>query len=95
MIGKITTWNLERGFGFIKSGGLGADVFVHCSSLADRSLDHLPVGTRVSFDVEPHERSGKQRAVKVAIIDADVAQAPRRPSPRDVAEQIFTHPGRI
>jgi hypothetical protein len=33
--------------------------------------------------------------VKVAIIDADVAQAPRRPSPRDVAEQIFTHPGRI
>jgi hypothetical protein len=63
--------------------------------MPDRSLDHLPVGTRVSFAVEPHERSGKQCAVKVAILDVDAAQAPRRPSPRDVAEQIFTHPGRI
>ena len=95
MIGKITTWNLERGFGFIKCDDGGADVFVHCRDLADPSRNYLPWDTRVSFEIGPPDRSGKQRAVKVAILDADATQAPRRPSPRDVAEQIFTHPGRI
>jgi CspA family cold shock protein len=87
MIGKIATWNLERGFGFIKCDDGGADVFVHCSDLSDLSRDHLPVGTRVSFDIAPPDRSGKQRAINVSILGNDSAD--RRPAPREAAQALF------
>jgi CspA family cold shock protein len=87
MIGKITTWNLERGFGFIKSDGGGADVFVHCSGLSDRSRDHLPVGIRVSFDIAPLDSSGRPRAINVVALTGNTALP--RPSPREAAQVHF------
>ena len=86
MIGKIATWNLERGFGFveIESGG---KFFVHCSNLADRSCDHLSVGMRVSFDVARSERRGKLHAVNAAVLTG--GEALPRPSPRETAQTHF------
>jgi CspA family cold shock protein len=86
MIGKIATWNSERGFGFVEHDG-GADIFVHCSDLSDRSRDHLPVGTRVSFDIAPPARSGKPRAINVTALTGNTALP--RPSPREAAQAHF------
>ena len=86
MIGKITTWNLERGFGFIERDDGGADIFVHCRDLSDRSRDHLPVGTRVSFEIV-HERAGKQRAIDVSILGHEGGS--RTVAPRAAAEALF------
>lgn len=88
--GKIATWNLERGFGFIECDDGGVDIFVHCSGLADRLRDHLPVGSRVSFDIARNDYTKKQQAINVTVLTGNAASASR-----DVAEQIFTHSGRI
>jgi len=91
LTGTIKDWNTARGFGFIKPDEGSKDIFVHCCALVDRSRDYLPIGTAVQFDVQADERNGKLRAIKVAQLDAGST----RRSPRDEAEQIFTHPGRL
>jgi len=83
--GKIITWNSDRGFGFIERADGGADVFVHCRDLADRSADHLSFGTRGSFDIAPPDRSGKPRAINVATLTGNAATP--RPSPLRAAAQ--------
>lgn len=88
--GKVAKWNSERGFGFIECDDGRADVFVHCSGLADRLSDHLPVGSRVSFDIARNDYTKKQQAINVTVLTGNAASAPR-----DVAEQIFTHPSRL
>ena len=62
--GVIKKWFGDRGFGFIKPDGGGADIFVHVRA--------FPPGTpepaeedRVSFDVANDSRSGKNQAVNV------------------------------
>lgn len=87
MIGVVVVWNSERGFGFVARVDGGADVFVHCSNLVDKSRDHLPIGTRVKFDLEKDERNGKLRAVNVAQLDEVNGVA--RPSLRDAAQTYF------
>jgi cold shock CspA family protein len=91
-IGKIVSWNSARGFGFIgeRRADGAADIFVHCRDLADRSRDQLPVGIRVSFEIGPPDRSGKQRAFNVAALGHVVASLPSpRPSPREAAQALF------
>jgi len=84
MIGTVVIWNSERGFGFLARIDGGADVFAHCSNLTDKSRDHLPIGTRVQFDIEKDARNGKLRAVNVTEVGAV-----SRPSPRDAAQIYF------
>mgnify|MGYP000448150283 FL=1 len=33
--GQLTKWNIEKGFGFIKSTELSNDTFIHIASLAN------------------------------------------------------------
>jgi CspA family cold shock protein len=86
MIGKIATWG-RRGFGFIQPVAGGAEIFAHCSALADQSRDNLPIGTDVQFDVRTDTRTGRPRAVDVKQLDANGVAF--RPSLRDAAQSNF------
>lgn len=61
--GKITAFNLERGFGFIRRDDGAGDVFVHIRGMAPGC--EPVVGAAVTFDVRMDDRSGKPRAVGV------------------------------
>jgi cold shock CspA family protein len=61
--GKITRWNDERGFGFIRPAGAEADLFVHISAFP-RDGVRPGVDELISFDVEAGP-DGRQRAVRV------------------------------
>jgi cold shock CspA family protein len=64
--GKITKWNEERGFGFIRATGAPlseSDIFVHITALPDqRAPDRLDVA--VSFEMAA-DAQGRPRAVAV------------------------------
>ena len=65
MRGTVKFFNVEKGFGFIKPDGGGADVFVHISAL--QSATSLREGDHVEFDMGADRRSGRPRAENVRI----------------------------
>lgn len=65
--GKITYFNAEKGYGFIRSDALGADQFFHISGIIGGARELSP-GQRVSFDVEFDPRKMKDKAVSVQTI---------------------------
>lgn len=73
--GTLTSWNDERGFGFIQADQGGQEVFVHIKAFAARSGRPQP-RQRVSFEIEI-DRKGKKRASKVALVQAARAPGPR------------------
>ena len=78
--GILTSWNDERGFGFIAPTQGGQEIFVHIKAF--RSLRERPqVNQRVSFQVELNPQ-GKKRAtnVEVARPRREPLPAPRRSS---------------
>ncbi len=60
--GKILSINADKGFGFIKPVGGGADVFFHCSAV-DAEFSTLQVEQAVEFEMDP--QAEKPRACKV------------------------------
>jgi cold shock protein len=64
--GKIKMWNEEKGFGFIKPDGGGADVFFHVTAL--REGDDITRDKAVSFEVGVDPKSRKSRAVSVDLV---------------------------
>nr|WP_280808230.1 cold shock and DUF1294 domain-containing protein [Variovorax boronicumulans] len=92
--GRLIRWEAERGFGFIRSPEVSADVFVHLRDFSDRRV--LPqVGMELSFE-EIHVGGKGPRAVAVqaastgasrpvpkhAPINSHRRSAPRRANPR-------------
>jgi CspA family cold shock protein len=65
MRGTVKFFNVEKGFGFIKPEGNGADVFVHISAL--QSATSLREGDQVEFDLGTDRRSGRPRAENVRV----------------------------
>ncbi len=61
--GTLTTWNDDRGFGFVTPAQGGAQVFVHASAFGARR-GRPQVGDRVSFEVELGPQ-GKKRGKNV------------------------------
>jgi CspA family cold shock protein len=61
--GTIKFYNADRGFGFIKPDGGGADVFVHVSAVPVGLT--LSEGQRVTFEVGVDRKSGRSRAEQV------------------------------
>jgi len=77
--GVVTTWNDERGFGFIKPDDGGADVFLHFTA-APRGTARPYQGQRLTFEVEQDDK-GRLRAVHAEpVLVAERAEPPIRPT---------------
>ncbi|QGU20835.1 cold-shock protein [Mesorhizobium huakuii 7653R] len=66
--GTVVTWTPGSAYGFIAPHDGGADLFVHVTALSS-DLDGLRVGQRVSFDSQVDQRTGKQRAINVEVME--------------------------
>lgn len=61
--GRLTTWNDERGFGFLRPGDGGSDVFVHISGFP-RDASRPEVGVGYRWD-EARMDDGRIKAINV------------------------------
>lgn len=61
--GKITTWNSERGFGFVTPTGGGERVFVHITAITDRARPPTE-GDMVTYDLTVDDKK-RPRAARV------------------------------
>lgn len=66
--GTLVRWEKDRGFGFIRSPGVSADVFVHLRDFSDRGTTPQ-VGMRLTFE-EIHVGGKGPRAVAVQAVAA-------------------------
>lgn len=64
--GTLTTWNDERGFGFITPSQGGDEVFVHIKAFSP-SVGRPRVGLLLDFEVELGPQ-GKKRASRVTVV---------------------------
>jgi cold shock CspA family protein len=65
--GKISTFNSERGFGFIQFR-CGTSIFFHVSATT-RKADEIAPGAAVTFKIGIDEHSGKRKAILVDFIE--------------------------
>jgi uncharacterized membrane protein YsdA (DUF1294 family)/cold shock CspA family protein len=77
--GVVTTWNDDRGFGFLKPDGGGPDVFVHFTAVP-RGAVRPYQGQHLTYEVELDDK-GKTRAIHAeAVIAAERAEPTTRPT---------------
>jgi len=93
--GRLVRWEAERGFGFVRSPDVSADVFVHLRDFSDRQLKPQ-VGMELSFE-EIHVGGKGPRAVAVQAASAGASRTPpnrapvssnRRPAPRATPRRV-------
>jgi CspA family cold shock protein len=65
--GKITHYNGDRGFGFVRPDDGQADLFVHIRECD--GVEELVVGQTVEYEEEVSRRTGKPEAVRVRVIE--------------------------
>lgn len=65
--GVVKMWHDAKGYGFISREGQD-DIFVHCSDILN--ADSLSENDRVEFEEGIDERSGRNRAKRVKILEA-------------------------
>lgn len=66
-LGKIKTWNSERGFGFINPDDGGQDIFIHISEYPRHGKEPI-VGEPLSFQIALNS-NGKKKAINVQCPD--------------------------
>ena len=96
LLGTLSRWNADRGFGFITPDGGGADVFVHASDMS-RIGGAPQVGWRLDFQVGPGkdgrtrafdvQREGMPLAKVVQPLGPAQAAQPGRPQPRPARQE--------
>ncbi|MFC1750237.1 excalibur calcium-binding domain-containing protein [Pseudomonadota bacterium] len=74
--GTLKKWNGNKGFGFIRSGSGGPDIFIHISAL--RKMSRHPIIGDVIFYELHMDNNGKARAVN-AIIEGVAMVKERKP----------------
>jgi CspA family cold shock protein len=67
--GRVKWFSTEKGFGFIEPDDGGPDQFVHATALEGSGVDFLQPEDEVSFEIAIHERSGRERAIHVRLLD--------------------------
>jgi len=65
MVGKVKTFNKQKGYGFIKCD-LDEDIFFHYSSLVMEGFKTVEVGADVEFELE--ESSKGKRATNIKVV---------------------------
>lgn len=70
--GRVSWFNLEKQFGFVKLEGGRGDAFLHMTVLKAGGYYSVPRGTIVHVRVEPER--GKYKVVEVLHVDASTAQ---------------------
>ena len=60
--GTVKFFNADKGYGFIKPEGGGADIFVHITALQSAGMATLKEGQKLTFDVVNDRRTGKAAA---------------------------------
>jgi CspA family cold shock protein len=65
--GTVKWFNTQKGYGFIQPDGGGKDVFVHISAVERSGLTGLRDGQRVSYELQPDRRTGKEAAVNLRV----------------------------
>ncbi|HRK25192.1 MAG TPA: cold-shock protein [Beijerinckiaceae bacterium] len=66
--GTVKFFNTDKGYGFIKPEGGGADIFVHVTALQAAGLSGLKEGQRISFDVEPDKKGKGPKAINLVAL---------------------------
>ena len=63
--GTVKWFNDQKGYGFIQPDNGGKDVFVHISAVQRSGLLGLEEGQKVSYEVKPDKRTGKEAAENI------------------------------
>ena len=69
----VKLWNLDRGFGFLRSTGTGEEYFVHCSDL-ELNRDYLEPNEQITFEVATGD-DGRIHETDVRLVQAEADQA--------------------
>ncbi len=78
--GRITEWQDDRGFGFVKPMNGGGPVFIHATSFANRS--RRPVGNELVTYALKKDTKGRMQGVDVRFSRARTKSRPTRPATR-------------
>jgi len=70
--GRVSWFNLEKQFGFVKLDEPLGDAFLHMTVLKDAGFYFVPRGTTVQVRVKPER--GKYRVVEVLHVDTSTAR---------------------
>lgn len=65
MVGKVKTFNKQKGYGFIKCNDLTEDIFFHYSSLQMDGFKTIDVDTDVEFELEESDKGKRATNIKV------------------------------
>lgn len=66
MLGKVKTFNKQKGFGFINCQEEEGDIFFHYSSLVMEGYKTIEVDTPVEFELQISEKGKRAINIKVA-----------------------------
>ncbi|MBV1701777.1 MAG: cold-shock protein [Hyphomicrobiales bacterium] len=65
--GSVKFFNPDKGFGFIKPDGGGADIFIHITAVEKAGLRTLNEGQRITFEIEPDKKGKGPKAVEIKV----------------------------
>lgn len=66
--GTVKFFNGDKGYGFIKPDGGGADIFVHVTAVQQAGLKTLAEGQKISFEIEPDKKGKGPKAINLVTL---------------------------